>query len=272
MRLLEVALALVLAFVAAAVVEFATSKGRVERWTEFLSHSARGAAYVVIGFYVLSMMLTAPGFLKFSSASHEGGKLVVTTFSPFHLRKERVASFVVSPVGWQNSHIGVKQGDSVYFSASGKISAGTWQVLQTVQKALEIENRHRASNQPIDDLSTDELNALKLDFGLDWVGPSGYEGKYRSLSSPGRERWLAFHGANYGALIGAITSVPPSPNPPDTATFKIGAGTAMRVPHDGELWFNINDVGFFPDSPTDQMGRWYRDNSGFFSVVITVID
>jgi hypothetical protein len=272
-RLLDLLLAFLFAFIAAGVVELGRKKGKVEKWRDFLLHSARVASYLLVGYYVLLMVLIAPEFLTLSSANYEGEELVVRTIHPFGFQRERVVAFVVSPVGWQNSHINVRKGERISFSAHGMVNIAAGELLQTVQARLRIENQHKLAGMPPESLSQKELASIDLRYGLDWVGPAGFPGKYRSVTSPGSERLLAGHSAEFGALMGAVTYERAEPNLPDSVVFRIGAERPwMSVPHDGELWFNVNDLGFFPDSPSDQMGRWYRDNIGFFTVVVTILD
>lgn len=227
--------------------------------------------FYLITTYYIGAIIIASGPLTFSGIRYENGELVARTVVPFHVERQRVSTFIVSPAGWQNSHIKVKAGQHLLFSAAGQVNLSLSRLVEIAQLRTRIEERRRKAGLPTDAFSPIELDSITPAKGYDWVGPDGVE-KYVSATNPGRESTLALPQARYGALIGAISGPARSSRLPEATAFLIGSGRSLVVKDDGELWFNVNDVGYYPGKAPDYADIWHREDIGFYSVVMMISD
>ncbi|MGH8223169.1 MAG: hypothetical protein ACREQZ_09355 [Woeseiaceae bacterium] len=181
--------------------------------------------------------------------------------------QERMSMHIVSPVGWQKSTVYVTQGQELTFRAEGRITIALAELLRTVETRLAIERRRSRAGLEGDDFTPAELDSITPRW--DWIGPDGY-GKYRSQTKPGRERTLPIPDAPIGSLVALIGDDAGPPERPTGEPFLIGSARTLVADRGGVLWFSINDVGRYPSKPADYARIWFRDNSGFFVVHVSV--
>jgi hypothetical protein len=219
--------------------------------------------YLVTAVAVIGVFATSG--MRLTSARYENGSVQISQLIPW--RHQTVTTYVVNPVGWQNSGIRVTRGQHITFQARGKVTIAMSELLKSVETRLGIERRRRDAQLDPDDFTPAELDSIQTPF--DWVGPDGY-GRYVSHTKPGRERTLPIPSASFGALVGLIGDESGPPERPDGTSFLIGSRRDLVADRDGVLWFNVNDVGSYADRAADYARIWFRDNAGFFLVVVSI--
>jgi len=184
--------------------------------------------------------------------------------------------FVVSPQGWNQTGIQIKDGDAVNILAGGKIHidlSGLEAALEARRKAerrISDSNLVKPGNAP-EDYHTDAEKKDIEDF-WEWSGPEGVTPDQMKERAKGeRHNRSVLPNQPYGVLTGAFFD---SDDPPETisqalvaAAFPIGnrwrqKATAKRS---GFLYLTVNDVLY---KPGPQL--FFVDNLGHFYVKIEV--
>jgi len=221
--------------------------------------------YVVTGYYV-GGQIYASRSLRITTLEPSQTGLLFSSFTPFHRTEHRLVTYVASPVGWQNTGISLRLGDRVLVTAAGRVNIAISEVISASQRRLAIESARDSQGLHPDMFTDHELSLITPRY--DWTGPDGY-GNYRG-AYPGRDTTLAFRDAPFGALIGQIVPEGASPVRPIGRPFLIGKRLETTIDTSGNLWLNVNDVGYYSNKPADYASTWYRDNVGFFVVTLFI--
>jgi hypothetical protein len=204
------------------------------------------------------------GSIIFSQATQDGNSYLV----------------VVSPQGWQETGIGVREGDHLNIEANGRVHidlsglnaslAARRSADQRVMGEEMAAGRWEAEKNtfaPEDHYTADERQKMRPTWH--WTGPEGI-GDTQQLALPARLKKCTLPGANYGALLGAIRESGAKPAVGDI--FLIGRGSDgsghdIVAKRSGKLYFTVNDV---QSDDKDFPDMFYEDNIGFFYVKVTI--
>jgi hypothetical protein len=201
----------------------------------------------------------ASGSIIFSQPTQDGNEYLV----------------VISPQGWQETGIAVREGDHMRFDANGRVNID----LAGLNAALAV--RHNADQRILsDEKQAGQWEAEKEDFAPEdhytpeelrkmrptwrWTDPNGIA-ETAQFALPSRLKRCLLPGRGYGALLGAIRETGVQPTAGDA--FFVGAKNDIVAKQSGKLYFAVNDVQSRDKTSPD---LFFADNIGFFYAKVTV--
>lgn len=177
---------------------------------------------------------------------------------------------MVSPQGWEETGIAVREGDTLTFEAGGKVNIDLEGLNESLQVRRSAERRVIAA-----EVKAGRWEKEKNDFVLEehftpeevqnsiphwrWNGPDGLHDSDR-YANPARKKRAILPQRDYGALLGAVRETGVAPLRGDA--FFVGRSNANRAPRTGKLYFAVNDV--LNDTDKNFPDMFLVDNIGFF--------
>jgi hypothetical protein len=183
---------------------------------------------------------------------------------------------IVSPQGWQETAIQVKERDTLSFEAGGKVYFDLEGLIRSLDERHKAEERVIEHEKKLGRWEAEKGQFLPEHYFTQqervlstppwhWADPNG-DPATGDLANPYRKEKAIMKERNYGALLGAIRETGTEPKRDDA--FFVGRTNTIKAKQSGKLYFIVNDV--WDDDDPGFPSKFFVDNIGDFYVKVTV--
>jgi hypothetical protein len=183
---------------------------------------------------------------------------------------------IVSPQGWQETAIQLKENDTLSFEAGGKVYFDLEGLVRSLDERQKAEERVIEHEKKLGRWEAEKSHFLPEHYFTQreralitppwhWTDPNG-DPATGGLANLYRKEKAIMKDRNYGALLGAIRETGAEPKRDDA--FFVGRSNTIKAKQSGKLYFIVNDV--WDDDDAAFPNKFFIDNIGDFYVKVTV--